>query len=55
MFGLGEGLVGQAALERKSILVTKAPEDYIAIASGLGEADAGQHHRAIHPLEDDVA
>ena len=39
MFGLGEGLVGQAALERKSILVTKAPEDYIAIASGLGEAD----------------
>ena len=39
VFGLGEGLVGQAALERKSILVTKAPEDYIAIASGLGEAD----------------
>jgi CheY-like chemotaxis protein/signal transduction histidine kinase len=39
VFGLGDGLVGQAALERKSILVTKAPEDYIAIASGLGEAD----------------
>src|SRR6476469_5113810 len=39
VFGLGEGLVGQAALERKSILVTKAPQDYIAIASGLGEAD----------------
>ena len=34
----GEGLVGQAALERKSILITQAPEDYITIASGLGEA-----------------
>jgi HAMP domain-containing protein/CheY-like chemotaxis protein/GAF domain-containing protein len=37
-FDLGEGLVGQAALERKSIVVTQAPEDYIAIGSGLGEA-----------------
>src|SRR6185437_14307129 len=38
VFGLGEGLVGQAALERKSILLTQAPEDYIAIGSALGEA-----------------
>ena len=38
MFGLGEGLVGQAALERKSILITQAPEDYITIGSGLGES-----------------
>jgi HAMP domain-containing protein/CheY-like chemotaxis protein/signal transduction histidine kinase len=37
-FALGEGLVGQAALERKSILLTQAPEDYIVISSGLGEA-----------------
>jgi CheY-like chemotaxis protein/HAMP domain-containing protein len=37
-FTLGEGLVGQAALERKSILLTQAPEDYIAISSGLGES-----------------
>ena len=37
-FKLGEGLVGQAALERKPILITQAPEDYIKIASGLGEA-----------------
>ncbi len=36
-FPIGEGLVGQAALERKSILITKAPEDYITISSGLGE------------------
>jgi HAMP domain-containing protein/CheY-like chemotaxis protein/signal transduction histidine kinase len=38
VFGIGESLVGQAALERKSILITKAPEDYITVSSGLGEA-----------------
>jgi HAMP domain-containing protein/CheY-like chemotaxis protein/putative methionine-R-sulfoxide reductase with GAF domain len=38
IYGLGEGIVGQAALERKSILVTQAPDDYITIASGLGKA-----------------
>jgi signal transduction histidine kinase/response regulator RpfG family c-di-GMP phosphodiesterase/HAMP domain-containing protein len=37
-FGFGEGLVGQAALEGKSILITQAPEDYIKVVSGLGEA-----------------
>jgi CheY-like chemotaxis protein/HAMP domain-containing protein/GAF domain-containing protein len=37
-FALGEGLVGQAALERTSILVSEAPSDYIRISSGLGEA-----------------
>jgi len=35
---LGEGLVGQAALERLPIVVTDAPPDYIRVASGLGEA-----------------
>src|SRR5205823_13360701 len=38
VFRLGEGLVGQAALERKPILITQAPEDYITIGSGLGES-----------------
>ncbi|MCW2902868.1 MAG: sensor hybrid histidine kinase [Streptosporangiaceae bacterium] len=37
-FALGEGLVGQAALERRTILITDAPEDYITIASGLGRS-----------------
>ncbi len=36
-FKLGEGLVGQAALEKRVILVTDAPPDYIRISSGLGE------------------
>jgi HAMP domain-containing protein/signal transduction histidine kinase/ActR/RegA family two-component response regulator len=37
-FSLGESLVGQCALERKSIVVSQVPEDYIEISSGLGEA-----------------
>jgi HAMP domain-containing protein/signal transduction histidine kinase/DNA-binding response OmpR family regulator len=37
-FKLGEAIVGQAALEKKPIVITQAPEDYIKIASGLGES-----------------
>ena len=37
-FGLGEGLVGQAALERTRICVENVPEDYVQVSSGLGEA-----------------
>ncbi|MBN1314044.1 MAG: response regulator, partial [Anaerolineales bacterium] len=36
-FKLGEGLIGQAALEKQPIMVENVPEDYIKITSGLGE------------------
>ncbi len=36
-FSLGEGLVGQAALEKQQILVRNVPEDYVKVTSGLGE------------------
>ena len=39
-FKTGEGLIGQAALERQSILLTNVPDDYIAVSSGLGEKPA---------------
>ena len=35
---LGEGLAGQCAVEKKSILLTDVPPDFITISSSLGEA-----------------
>ncbi|HIK15529.1 MAG TPA: response regulator [Leptolyngbyaceae cyanobacterium M33_DOE_097] len=37
-FRLGEGLVGQCALEKQRILLTDVPGDYVRIQSGLGNA-----------------
>src|SRR5919109_1904268 len=37
-FRYGEGLVGQAAHEKKTLLLTDPPADYVKVASGLGEA-----------------
>jgi signal transduction histidine kinase/CheY-like chemotaxis protein/HAMP domain-containing protein len=36
--GLGEGLAGQCAVEKKLILLTDVPPDFISISSSLGEA-----------------
>jgi CheY-like chemotaxis protein/HAMP domain-containing protein/putative methionine-R-sulfoxide reductase with GAF domain len=37
-FRAGEGLVGQAAVERQPILLTDVPSNYVQISSGLGAA-----------------
>ncbi len=37
-FALGQGLVGQCAVEKERILLTNVPKEYIKIGSGLGEA-----------------
>ncbi len=37
-FALGQGLVGQVAVEKERIHLTNVPGDYIKIGSGLGEA-----------------
>ena len=37
-YKLRESLVGQCAFEKKKILVTRAPNDYIYVSSSLGEA-----------------
>jgi len=37
-FGLREGLVGQAAADKRPILLKDAPPDFIRIGSGLGQA-----------------
>jgi CheY-like chemotaxis protein/methyl-accepting chemotaxis protein len=34
---IGEGLVGQAAFEQETILLTDVPKDYVTISSGLGD------------------
>src|SRR5262249_6703277 len=38
---LGERLVGQCALEKQKIVLTKVPGDYLRIASGLGQGSPG--------------
>ncbi|HEY2882208.1 MAG TPA: response regulator, partial [Pirellulales bacterium] len=35
---LGQGLIGQCALEKQRIMLTNVPSDYIRISSGLGAA-----------------
>jgi len=37
-FKLGQGLVGQCAVEKEKILLSSVPPDYVSITSSLGEA-----------------
>jgi len=36
---LGEGLIGQAAIEKGTIYITDVPDNYVHITSGLGDAN----------------
>jgi HAMP domain-containing protein len=38
-FELGQGLVGQCAVNKQRILLTNVPKDYIKISSGLGKSN----------------
>jgi HAMP domain-containing protein/signal transduction histidine kinase/DNA-binding response OmpR family regulator len=53
-FVIGEGLVGQAALDKKTIAISDAPPGYIKVGSGLG--DATPHDILVMPVlfEDQV-
>ncbi|HWM86329.1 MAG TPA: HAMP domain-containing protein [Kofleriaceae bacterium] len=37
-FRLGEGIIGQCAMEKKAILLTRVPADHVQIVTGLGES-----------------
>jgi len=38
-FALGEGVVGQVALEKQTVLLPSVPNDYILVQSGLGQSE----------------
>ena len=37
VFELGEGLIGQAAVDKKFMVITDVPKDYLTVNTGLGE------------------
>ncbi|GED69706.1 histidine kinase [Brevibacillus reuszeri] len=47
-FRLGEGLVGQCAVDKRIFLIDHLPEDYIKVTSGLGEATP--RHLVVAPI-----
>jgi len=47
-FSFGEGVVGQAVLEKQTLEISDVPEDYLAISSGLGETVP--RHISVVPL-----
>ena len=50
----GEGILGQAVLERKQVHVADLPPGFLVIGSGLGEADAGHLYVTPLMLESDI-
>jgi putative methionine-R-sulfoxide reductase with GAF domain len=50
-FAIGEGVVGQAAQERRMIRINDVPTNYISITSGLGKASA--RHILVVPFIED--
>lgn len=47
-FEIGQGLVGQSALDKLPINLTEAPDNYISVSSGFGESHPS--YISIHPL-----
>lgn len=45
---IGEGMVGQAVKNKKPIVINSVPDGYMAVVSGLGEANP--NHLAIFPI-----
>ncbi len=50
-FELGEGLIGQAAKEKRTLIFTDVPDDYMVIQSGLGKTSP--KHIVLLPLVND--
>ncbi len=48
-FAMGQGLVGQCAMERSPIILTQPPPDYVQIGSSLGAA--APHMIAVLPVQ----
>jgi GAF domain-containing protein len=53
-FELGEGLVGNCALERKSVHLTEIPQNYIKVTSGLGGSNPKSLVLVPMKMEDEV-
>jgi HAMP domain-containing protein len=51
---IGEGLIGQGFLERKTVYLTNIPDDFVSIRSGLGDAAPNSILIAPLLLNDDV-
>ncbi len=49
-FKLGEGLIGQAALEKKSLIFTQAPQEHINLSINSGMGESPPHDIFVLPL-----